>query len=157
MSLNSMRKAGFAAAVLFSLTAAGCGVDDVQLNGKIFDAVGLNSTGSVSKGDPKIAARRPLVLPPSGEALPPPGSGQSDQTLLAAIQDPDRKETLSHAELQRQQDEYCKKNYTDALQRGDETAHLAKGPLGRCEGSIFNAVKKWTSKTDDEESDASTQ
>lgn len=156
MSLKSIRIAGITAAVLFSVVAAGCGVDDVQLNGKIFDAIGMNSTGSVSKGDPKVAQRQPLVIPPSAEVLPQPGSGPTDGTALAAIQDPDQKANLSKAELQRQQEAFCRVNYTDALARGDETAHLAEGPMGRCEGSIFKAVKQWT-KGDDDQSDTSTQ
>lgn len=158
MPLNFLTKTALAVALSFGAAALGsCGVDDVQLNGKIFDAMGMNSTGSVSKSDPKVAQRQPLVIPPGLESLPAPGSGDNSQTALAAIQDPDKKANLSKAELQRQQEEYCQKNYTDALARGDETAHLAEGPMGRCQGSIFSAVKQWTKNDDGDDNDSTAQ
>lgn len=47
------------------LLVAGCGTDDVELNGKIFDAVGLSGSQK-SKGDePKVAARSGIVVPPT--------------------------------------------------------------------------------------------
>ena len=48
------------------------------------------------------------------------------------------------ADLERQQAEYCKKNYEDAKAHGDETAaDLAAGPLGPCRGSVLTAIEKW--------------
>ena len=141
MSLKLAQKLGLCAAV--SLSLAGCGgFDGVQLNGKVFDAVGFNDT--TPKGDPKMAVRQPLVVPPGLESLPPPGSGKVDQPSLAEIQDPDKKLKVSQAELEKQQDEYCKKNYDEAQMRGDSSADSASGPLGSCHPSIFSSVKKWT-------------
>src|SRR5207244_1272877 len=101
MPLKSIRKAGMilAAAVPLSLLG-GCGdggiggFDGVALNGKIFDAVGLNSSAG-PKGEPKMAARQPLVVPPGLDSLPPPGSAKAEQPTLAEIQDPDRKAQVS--------------------------------------------------------------
>ena len=109
---------------------AGCSMDDVQLNGKVFDAMGMNTTGSVRKGDPKMAAREPLVVPPGLDLLPPPGSGKEAQPTLAEIQDPDRNQKVSKAELEKQQAEYCKVHYDQARAQGDNNADLATGPLG---------------------------
>ncbi len=137
-SLNKMAMVAVAAGAVLAL--AGCGFDDVQLNGKIFDAVGLN-TGSVKK-ETKLAARAPLVVPPSAEALPAPGTGgKAEQSEIAGIQDPDRQNQVSQAELQRQQAEYCKVHYEQAKQRGDDNADLAEGPLGSCRGSVLTAIK----------------
>ncbi|WP_045835250.1 hypothetical protein [Hyphomicrobium sp. 99] len=142
MSLNLGHKISLSIAL--SLFLAGCGgFDGVQLNGKVFDAMGLNGDGA-PKGDPKMAARQPLVVPPGLEALPPPGSGKVEQPSLAEIQDPDKKLKVSQADLEKQQADYCKKNYEEAQFRGDSSADSASGPLGSCKPSIFNAVKKWT-------------
>jgi hypothetical protein len=154
MSLKNGRKFGLSAVAL-GLLLGGCGYDGVQLNGKVFDAVGLNGP-STPQGDPKMAARQPLTLPPS-DALPPPGSGKADQPSLADIQDPDRKKVVDHAELERQQAEYCQKNYTEPMQRGDSSADSASGPLGSCHPSIFTAVQKWTKGSSDSDDDTQAQ
>ncbi len=58
----------------------------MELNGGIFDAVGLNDAKKV--GDPKLAERAPLVVPPSLDRLPPPGETPAP-TEIAGIKDPD--------------------------------------------------------------------
>lgn len=157
MALKTIGKTALLATLALTLPGlAGCSMDDVQLNGKIFDAMGMNTTGSVKKGDPKMAVREPLVVPPGLDSLPPPGSGQEAQPSLAEIQDPDRKQKVSQADLEKQQAEYCKVHYDQALARGDDSADSASGPLGSCHPSIFSAVKKWTSG-DDEGDDSQTQ
>ena len=67
---------------LVALGMAGCGSDDIQLNGGIFDAIGLND--AKPKGDPKMAERAPLVVPPSLDRLPPPGEAQESQVEIMA-------------------------------------------------------------------------
>jgi hypothetical protein len=76
---------------------------------------------------------------------------------LAAIDDPDRKQSASQADLQRQQDAYCKVNYEDAKVRGDASAESAAGPLGPCHPSIFTGVKKWMASGKSEDGDDDTQ
>jgi hypothetical protein len=138
-----------AAAVLFTFAMAGCSADDVQLNGKLFDAVGINSMSSKS-AEPKMAERSPLVMPPNPERVPEPGKPpESVASDVAALQDPDKVATLSRAEKERQQEEYCKVNYEQAKQRGDDTAaDLAEGPLGPCKGSLLTAIKNWNKGED---------
>lgn len=136
------------------LAVSGCGFDGVQLNGKIFDAVGLNDTSAPK--EPKLAARQPLVVPPGLEALPPPGSGKPNQPELA-VQDVDAKRGVSKSELQRQQQAYCKVNYEDAKARGDATADSASGPLGSCHPSILTGVKNWMASGKGESDDEDTQ
>jgi hypothetical protein len=153
MPLKLLKKGAIAVALgLCAASLSACGADDVQLNGKIFDALGVSGNAPKS-AEPKVAQRQPLVIPPGLEALPQPGSGaQASTGALAAIDDPDKKAKLSKAELQKQQDDYCRVHYTEALQRGDETADLAEGPLGRCQGSIFTAVKNLNKGDDDDTS-----
>ena len=143
MPLKSFAKACLLAPLGAALLAvSGCGYDGIQLNGKIFDVVGLNGSGA-PQGEPKMRVRQPLVLPPETGALPQPGSGQGGQPSLAEIQDPDRNKKLSQADLQRQQDAYCKVHYQDAIARGDDSADAASGPLGSCHPSILTGVQKW--------------
>lgn len=136
---------------VFALLAlGGCGADDVQLNGKIFDAVGLSGT-TAKQEEPKLAQRAPLVLPPSTDRIPEPGKpadAQAAQTNLAAINDPDMKAKASRAELEKQQAAYCKVHYEEAKQRGDDNADLAAGPLGPCRGSVMNAITQWNKGED---------
>jgi hypothetical protein len=153
MSLKFIGEAALPMVLAAALAGlGGCGgLDDVQLNGKVFDAIGLNSTAK--SAEPKLAARQPLVVPPGLDSLPPPGSGKAEQPSLAEIQDPDAKAKVSQADLEKQQAEYCKVHYEDAKARGDDTtADLATGPLGSCRPSILSAVKVITgsNKPDDD-------
>ncbi len=139
------RKALIALALAgFATAAGGCSMDDIEFNGGIFNAVGIGGD-KTKAAEPKVAARTPLVLPPSLDRLPAPGDApEAAQNEVAAIDDPDKKLEVSQAELQRQQAEYCKVNYEMAKARGDETgADLATGPLGPCRASVLTAIKKW--------------
>jgi hypothetical protein len=136
------------AALLLALGAAGCSMDEVQFNGGIFDAVGLSDSTKSNSAEPKIAERAPLVVPPALDRLPEPGEQQAaPSSQIAGIQDPDAMKQASKAELQRQQAEYCKVNYEQAMARGDETTALnAEGPLGPCRPSALTAFQKWNSE-----------
>lgn len=138
---------------LTALALGGCGgFDGVQLNGKVFDAMGLNSGGS--SGDPKMAQRSGIVVPPSTGALPVPGSRpEGEAPDVAALQDPDKVAKTSKAELQKQQDEYCSKNYEMAKARGDDNADLATGPLGPCRASALTALQNWQKGDKEDDSD----
>lgn len=119
-------------------------MDDVQLNGGIFDAVGLNDTKK--SGDPKLAERAPLVVPPSLDRLPAPGEAPPP-TQIAGITDPDAAKQKSREELEKQQAEYCEKNYDDPMRRGEEVS-MVEGPLGPCRKSVLTAIKKWNAEDD---------
>ncbi len=72
-------------ALALAVALSGCAGEGVELNGKIFDAMGLS--GSSAKQDPVIARRNGIVLPPKSAALPVPGSG-SDVALSVEQQLP---------------------------------------------------------------------
>ena len=134
------------AACCAALFAAGCSSDDVQLNGGIFDAVGLND--AKPKGDPKIAERAPLVVPPSLDRLPTPGEAPAP-TQIADIKDHDAAKQQSREELEKQQAAYCEKNYDDPMRRGEEVS-MVEGPLGPCRKSVLTAIKKWNQEDETE-------
>ncbi len=138
-----------ALAAVAAVAVGGCSMDDVELNGGLFDAVGIGAN-QPKAAEPKLAARTPLVVPPSTASLPAPGAPpeaiQSDVTI--AIDDPDRKAIVSAAEQQKQQEEYCRKNYEPARAAGDGAAESIEGPLGPCRRSVLTAVKKWNGGED---------
>lgn len=144
MSLRSLANCAVRAAVAVAVVAlAGCGMDDIQLNGKIFDAVGINNTGSVKK-EATLRERSPLVVPPGLDRLPEPGSeGRTEAAGIAEIKDYDASRQTTKADLERQQAAYCKVHYEQAKALGDNDADAAVGPLGPCRASVFTAIKKW--------------
>lgn len=144
MSLRSLANCAVRAALAVAVAAlAGCGVDDVQFNGKLFDAVGMNNTGSVKK-EAALKERSPLVVPPGLDKLPEPGTSGSTQAAgIAEIKDYDAAKRTSKAELERQQAEYCKVHYEQAKAHGSADADSAAGPLGQCRGSVFSAIKAY--------------
>lgn len=149
---NPARLAFATAAAVACLGLSGCGAGDVELNGKIFDALGVSSATQQKSGDPKVAARNGLVMPPSTGSLPEPGSGVAPaaEADIAFINDPDRKRSMDQNELARRQAEYCKVNYEQPKARGDHAADSAVGPAGPCRGSILTSMKKWNSEQDDD-------
>lgn len=95
-----------------ALLLAACGTDDVQLNGKIFDAMGVSSKSqSEAKVEPKVPQRAPLVIPPTTASLPAPGTGAA--VVAAAPQDqawptdPDQQQQAALAAKQAEQKEFC--------------------------------------------------
>lgn len=151
--IASGRAFAAAAALVVAFALPGCSGDDVELNGKIFDVMGVSSSSPKSGKEPKMVARAPLVVPPSLDRLPQPGTQPGAQpTELAAIADPDRAVAVNQGDLEKQQAAYCKEHYELAKQRGDPDADMAKGPLGPCRGSAFNIIKG-LAKGDDEDQD----
>jgi hypothetical protein len=141
MPVATTNTLSFAVAILIGLSLAGCSPGDVQLNGKLFDAIGSATGVSGPTGDVKIAPRSGLVVPPSLQALPAPGSQAVPDGQLADIVDHDRKKVVDKSVLQAKQAEYCKVNYEQAKQRGDNvTADLAVGPLGSCRPSAMGLI-----------------
>ncbi len=131
-----------------ALGVAGCSADDVQFNGGIFDAVGLSDSARAKSksGEPKLAERAPLIVPPTLNKLPQPGEEQAPPgAQIAGIHDPDEAKKASREELERQQAEYCREHYEIPKQRGDDSADSAEGPLGPCRPSVLTAIKKWNS------------
>jgi hypothetical protein len=135
------------AVLALSLGTAGCSMDDVQLNGGVFDALGLSDTTKKKSGEPKLAERAPLVVPPKLDNLPQPGqAGAAPDAQIAGIHDPDALKKASQEDLQRQQLAYCKEHYEIPRNNGDASADSATGPLGPCRPSVLNALKNWNSE-----------
>ena len=61
----------FAFVAVFLTLIGGCSAGDVQLEGKIFEAMGVSDVLN-SRPEPKVKARAPIVMPPDAQ-LPEPG------------------------------------------------------------------------------------
>ena len=131
-----------ALAFLVAVSVAGCAPGEIGLEGKVFDYLGVGANSQTSRNDPKLAPRTGLVLPPSLEKLPQPGSGEDTDATLASLDDPDRRKSIDKSALEKKQAEYCKVHYEQAKARGDGTADAAAGPLGPCRASIWTAMEK---------------
>lgn len=142
-----LRKAAIAALVGAAVAVAGCSADDVELNGAIFDMMGVGSNSQKPNKDVAMKPRAPLVLPPGVERLPEPGEAiaATDAELLT-IRDPDLEKIASKEQLEQQQAEYCEKHYKPH----SNDAEFVKGPLGPCRKSVLTAVKKWAGGSDDQ-------
>jgi len=96
-----------AAALAATLSLAGC-ADGVDLNGKIFDVMGVSSSALEKKQkEPQLAARTPLVLPPNSDRLPEPGSDQNPNDLTA-LNDPEEVKARKAKEREAQHLAYCR-------------------------------------------------
>jgi hypothetical protein len=150
MSPKAHRSSGILKLCVLGLVlgAAGCSADDIQFNGGVFDAMGLSDSAKSksSSGDPKLAERAPLVVPPKLDNLPQPGEPEAaPDSQIAGIHDPDAVKQASEEELRRQQAAYCKEHYEIPKGMGDDSADSATGPLGPCRPSVLNSIAKWNS------------
>lgn len=149
MPLKSFIKcARIAAFSGIAVSLSACGFDGVELNGKIFDAVGLNTPPP--RSDVKLKERQPLVVPPRMAALPAPDSGSNPTTQLAEITDHDADRVGSPEQLAAAQKAYCDKHYNENAAISDESLYEVKGPAGPCRKSILSLITGSTSSEDNE-------
>ena len=124
---------------------SGCGgVDGIELNGKIFDAVGL-SGDAFKKTEPRTEARAPLVLPPNASRLPEPGAAPQPVTASIAQdsaawpRDPEQIKKADAEAKKLAHEKYCKEGNWKQKATKDETA-AAEAASGTCGNSLFSVV-----------------
>jgi hypothetical protein len=135
--------ASIAAMTVLSLSIGGCGgVDGVQFEGKIFEAVGLSGDAMGKRVEPKTQPRAPLVLPPDTKRLPEPGS--APVPAVADQQWPVDQEARRVADADARkaaQKKFCEDgNWKEKAHRKDIEA--AQGPAGSCNGDAFGILTK---------------
>lgn len=119
-----------AAALLLSACA-----DGIDLNGKIFDTIGISSAAlDAKKSEPKLAERAPLVMPPDVSRLPEPGSGQAPAIQQAAWpDDPEQRKIRQAQERERLHLAYCRGDVQWKEKAFDkEGASAPRSPYGPC-------------------------
>jgi hypothetical protein len=141
-----LRSASAAAFFGSVLTLAGC-ADGVELNGKVFDWMGVSPAAMESqRREPKMSERAPLVLPPDANRLPEPGSGQAgrvDDPSWPA--DPEKRKLAQAQERERLHMAYCKGEiqWKERALNKDESA--PRSPFGPCPGlfgGLTNGINK---------------
>lgn len=131
-----------AVAVLSALALSACGSDGVQLEGKLFDWMGVSASSQEGRTrDPKMADRAPLVVPPNVNRLPEPGSGQTSSQDIAALNDPELRKQAVARERERQHMAYCRGEIQwkeKVLNPQDGKAN--RSPYGPCPGLFSGAT-----------------
>jgi hypothetical protein len=139
LPLHRNRIALGGATVLWAVLLGAC--DSVQLEGKVFDWIGISGSALDEKRrDPKMVERTPLVVPPNVARLPEPGSGKGTTAEVAALNDPELRKQAAAKERERLHLAYCRgeiqwkekaldNNYTGAN----------RSPYGPCPG-LFSGV-----------------
>jgi hypothetical protein len=127
---------GLLAGITVSLS--GCAAGDVEMNGALFDYLGMGKAGPAKVA--QAADRQGLVVPPSLDRLPEPGSGAATAaaTQVAMPVNPETKAVANVAEQKRQQAAYCDK----AMMKAKLTKEIGPvpGPFGACNPSALEAL-----------------
>jgi hypothetical protein len=135
-----------AAAVASGILLTACGgVDGVDLNGKLFDMMGISSAAQNSGArEPRMADRAPLVVPPSAARLPEPGSGKTSSADVAALSDPEQRRQAAAKERERLHLAYCRGEiqWRDKVFNPDADNKSPYGPCPSLFGSITGKVNK---------------
>ncbi len=124
-----------------TLALSGCASDGLELNGKIFDWMGVSeSAQAANKREPKLADRAGLIVPPNLARLPEPGSEQP-QDANFNLNDPDQKRIAAAADREREHKAYCsgEKNWKERAL--DKNATAARSPYGPCNLLIGDSLQ----------------
>ncbi len=135
---------GLALVGLAAVALAGCS-DGLELNGKLFDALGVSEAAQrSSKSEPKLRERTGLVMPPNANRLPEPGTGAAGEPDLSSqVSDPERRKAMAAAEKARLHKAYCSGDMTWKERVGDRDAgtKAPTSPYGPC-GVLGEALKQ---------------
>lgn len=127
------------AGLLFASTGlAGCAGYDVELNGGVFDMMGISTSAlQANSKEKQVDARPGLVMPPDTTRLPPPGSAPaSTPTDMAAWPvGPEDRERAQQAQLKAQHDAFCREAELRRKTQGRD-AEPERGPLGSCDPGL---------------------
>ena len=130
-----------ACCLVAAAVAGGCsGFDGLELQGGVFDALGVSGSGQKKLSDTKVDARPGLVLPPSNEKLPDPVTG----SLAAAPADeswpvdPEDRRASNRAELEKRHKAACERLIQNARMRGE--TGVVMGPMGNCQPGLFGSL-----------------
>lgn len=134
---------GAVSVVVSALAVSACAGEGVQLEGKIFDWMGVSASAlEGSRSEPKMADRAPLVVPPSVNRLPDPGSGQPPAGAdIAALKDPDLRKQAAAKERERLHLAYCRGEIQWKDKAHNPQAMGAnRSPYGPCPGLFSGSL-----------------
>ncbi len=146
MAHGGMRLAGWIAGgmVASTLLLSGC-ADGIDLNGKVFDWMGVSKAAQDERRtEPKLAERAPLVMPPNSNRLPEPGSG-IEPTNIAFPDDPEQRKAREAKERERLHMAYCRGDIQWKERAFNKDSNAPRSPYGPCPslfGNLSGAVNK---------------
>jgi hypothetical protein len=120
--------------------------DSLQLEGKVFDWLGVSGSAMDAKvRDPKMPERAPLVVPPNVAQLPEPGSGKAGSEDVAALNDPELRKQADAKERERLHLAYCRGEIRWKEQAFDHSdPNARRSPYGPCPGLFSGATSNLT-------------
>jgi hypothetical protein len=134
--LKGVKTAG---ALLIAALGSGCGIDGVELNGAVFDYLGVSEAAQSKSREAKVAERPGIVLPPQLDRLPEPATA-STPGQEAWPDDAEERKVVAATNLDRQHEEFCRQALWKArVESGPEPPPI-KGPKGLCNPSILKAL-----------------
>ena len=138
-----LRQISTAAVVAAGIALNACGgVEGVELNGKLFDWMGVSGSAQDSRSsDPRMADRAPLVVPPSVTRLPEPGSGKTTSEDVAALNDPELRKQAAAKERERLHLAYCRGEIRWKDKALDPNTSNTS-PYGPCPGLVSGITSK---------------
>ena len=137
-----LQAAGLGAALMLS----GC-ADGVELNGKVFDMMGISPAAQeANRREPKLAERTPLVVPPDTNRLPEPGSDRAQAAAAVAWpDDPEQRKAREAQERQRLHMAYCRGDVQWKERLMNPGPGAPRSPYGPCPsliGDMSGSVNK---------------
>jgi hypothetical protein len=127
-----------------TLLVSGC-ADGIDLNGKIFDVMGISKAAQdAKKTEPKLAERAPLVMPPNSQRLPEPGSGV-EPTNIAFPDDPEQRKAREGKERERLHLAYCRGEIQWKERALTKDPGVPVSPYGPCPtlfGNVTSTINK---------------
>jgi hypothetical protein len=127
-----------------AMAVGGCGgVDGIDLNGKLFDVMGISASAlaNAPQGEPQLAARAPLVLPPDSQRLPQPGSEQHHDQIVG-LDDQDQRKIAEAKERERLHLAYCHGDmHWKESALNPENINIPRSPYGPCPSIIGDITK----------------
>ena len=125
-----------------ALAVGGCsGFDGVELQGGVFDALGVTGSNQRQSSTTRVEARPGLVLPPTNDQLPQPVTGSVapvQQSAEAWPVDPEDRRAQNRAELDKRHAAFCERALQNARISGESGPVM--GPKGNCQPGLFGSL-----------------
>jgi hypothetical protein len=133
------------AALSCAALLSGC-ADGVELNGKLFDWMGVSPAAQEARRyEPKLADRAPLVMPPDVNRLPEPGSERAPGPMMAWPDDAEQRKVREAQERERLHLAYCRGEIQWKERALNKDVNAPRSPFGPCPGlfgGLTNNVNK---------------
>lgn len=122
-----------------TLALSGCS-DGVELNGKMFDWMGISPAAmEAARREPKLAERAPLVVPPNTGRLPEPGAENAPAAVALWPDDPEQRKIREGKEREKLHLAYCRGEITWKERALNKESNAPRSPYGPCP-SILDGV-----------------